>query len=295
MSEASSIAPPCPLCGATLDRGFVKLDRRVHTCPSCRHITVPAGVVVGPDGLSIYESDDSVFQQDGNIEYYLDAANALAAEDKAAFVTRICPERGRLLDVGASYGHFLAAASRDHDAWGLELNRAAVEWSTRTLGVRNQVGSLYEPPSSLPTPFDMITSWDVIEHLDEPRRALEACRGLLKPGGWLFLSTPDAGSLVARAMGRHWHYLDPLQHVNLFSRRNLGRLLEETGFTPRSWVYFGHRYRVSYVFNRLAYLTRESALRHAVRAAAWLGRPCGGMRVTIKMWDVIGVAARASR
>lgn len=169
-----------------------------------------------------------------------------------------------------------------------------MDWSKRNLGVRNEVGSLYEPPTSLPVPFDVITSWDVIEHLDEPRRALEACRRLLKPGGWLFLSTPDSGSLVARAMGRHWHYLDPLQHVNLFSRRNLGRLLERTGFSPRSWVYFGHRYRVSYVFNRLSYLTRQSGFRHLVRAAAWLGRPFGGMRITIKLWDVMGVAAQAS-
>lgn len=292
MNDGASPAPLCPLCGARLDTGFVKLKRRVHTCPACRHITVPAGVVVGSDGRSIYESDDPVFEQDGNIEYYLDEANALAAKDKVAFVGRFCAERCRLLDAGASYGHFLAAVSPHHDAWGLEVNRGAVEWSIQKLGVRNAVGSVYEPSSDLPMPFDVITAWDVIEHLAEPRQALDACRKLLRPGGWLFLSTPDAGSLAARAMGRHWHYLDPLQHINLFSRKNLARLLEETGFSPQGWDYFGHRYRLSYVFNRLSYLTRHSRLQHLMRAACALGRPFQGMRVTIKIWDVMGVAAQ---
>ena len=78
--------------------------------------------------------------------------------------------------------------------------------------------------------YDVICLLDVIEHLDDPRRALRECRSHIMTGGWIFLSTPDTGSLVARAMGRRWHYQDPVQHINLLSRRNLDRLLLESGF-----------------------------------------------------------------
>jgi SAM-dependent methyltransferase len=283
----------CPLCGAALDAGYLKLGRRVHTCRSCGHITVPEGVAVGPDGRSIYESPRPVFEQDGNIEYYLDESTTVAARDKAALVGRFCAPGTRLLDAGASYGHFLAVAQERFDACGLEINQAAVEWSIRHFGVRNTVGSVYAPPPGLAGPFGAITCWDIVEHLAEPERALRRCRDLVPTGGWLFLSTPDAGSLVARAMGRHWHYLDPLQHINLFSRGNLESLLRRAGFRPRQWVHLGHSYRVSYVANRLEYLLRDSALRHLARGLQIAVRPIRECHLTLKLWDVMAVAAQA--
>jgi SAM-dependent methyltransferase len=284
--------PGCPLCGAILQPWFQKLGRDVFRCPSCRHITVPSGVAIGEDGLSIYESEQPIFERDGNLEYYLDDSNMLAARTKASFVRQFCPNRGRLLDIGASYGHFLATIAPTHEAYGLELNRNAVAWGTERFAVRALVGSIYEPPADLPSSFDAISCWDVIEHLERPQLALIKCRELLAKGGWLFLSTPDAGSVVARLMGRHWHYLDPVQHINLFSRQNLIGVLEGMGFTIRGCQYFRHHYRVSYVINRLSYLAQGTALVPLVQLLGLLAAPIKPTRVPVKLWDVMGIAAQ---
>jgi SAM-dependent methyltransferase len=282
----------CPVCGAIPRPWFEKLGRKVHRCPACHHVSVPAGLALADDGLSIYESERPIFEMDGNIEYYLDDGNMLAAQAKAAFVREYCPERGRLLDVGSSYGHFLAAIGSAHEAYGLELNRRVVCWSIDHFGVASRVGSIYEMPSELPGSFDLITCWDVIEHLEHPQLALDRIRERLKPGGWLFLSTPDAGSIVARLMGRHWHYMDPVQHINLFSRSNLSRALLGAGFTIRNCRYLGHPYRVSYVLNRLSYLARETPAGAAIRLLTSVAGPLKRVRVSLKLWDVMGVAAQ---
>ena len=105
-----------------------------------------------------------------------------------------------------------------------------------------------------------MTAWDVIEHLDDPRRALAECRRNLEPGGWIFLSTPDAGSIVGRIMGHRWHYQDPVQHINLLSRYNLDRLLRESGFRVAGHITFGRSYRVSYIVSRLIFLLEQHPL-----------------------------------
>ncbi len=75
---------------------------------------------MAPDGRSIYESADAVFQRDGNAEYYLDETNVDAADAKARLVRRYWDGPGRLLDVGASFGHFLEAIGDSCDARGVE-------------------------------------------------------------------------------------------------------------------------------------------------------------------------------
>jgi SAM-dependent methyltransferase len=71
--------------------------------------------------------------------------------------------------------------------------------------------------------------FDVIEHIDPPRRTLERVHELLRPRGLLLLVTPDAASLSARVLGRRWPHLLP-EHVVCFSRDGLRRLLAATGF-----------------------------------------------------------------
>ena len=283
----------CAVCGAELVPWFERLGRGVSRCPSCRHIQVPAGIVRLANGLSIYEPEHAeVFKGEGNIDYYLDDGTQSAALTKAAFVRRFV-RSGSLLEVGSSFGHFLAAIRSSFDAYGVELNPTAVEWSRSTFNVRNFVGSVYQIPPSVPSSFDVITAWDVIEHLDEPRLALMRCRAHLKPGGWLFLSTPDAGSLASRVMGRRWLYHDPIQHVNLFSRANLVRVLRDCGFRVEGHTYFGRRYRLKYVLSRLEYLLADHPGRRVIGVLKRLPGRMLQSSITVKMWDVMGVAARA--
>ena len=282
----------CSVCGGGLAPWFERFGREVFRCPACRHIQVPAGVARLANGLSIYEPEHAdVFEGNGNADYYLDDGTHRAAVAKAAFVRQFVSS-GTLLDVGASFGHFLAVAGQTFTACGVELNPTAVEWSRSTFHVQNFVGSVYSIPPAVPAPFDVIAAWDVIEHLEEPRRALTKCRSYMKPEGWLFLSTPDAGSIVSRLLGSRWFYQDPVQHVNLYSRANLTRSLRECGFEVVAHTYFGRRYRLSYVLNRLEYLLQDHPARTLLGGMKKLPERLLQSSMTLKLWDVMGLAAR---
>ena len=92
-------------------------------------------------------------------------------------------------------------------------------------------------------------------------------------------------------MGRRWHYLDPIQHLVLFNRPNLARLLEATGFEVRAWRTFGRRYRVRYVLDRLYYLN-QGLLRRAVGLARSVSRAFLDSSIYLHFGDVLSVAAQ---
>lgn len=285
-------ASACPVCGGILADWVVKQQRQIQRCQKCALLWVPAGVAVGPSGASIYEEETPIFMLDGNADYYMDEGHIENFVSKLNWVEKYLPAKSRLLDAGANYGHFLKVASDRYDAVGFDISPAAVRWSVERFGVRNRIASIYDIPSDLGAPFDGVVSFDVIEHVPDPGAALTNLASLVKPGGLLFLSTPDAGSLVARLMGQRWHYLDPVQHIVLFNRANLTRLLRKTGFEPIAFRSVGHRYRLSYILDRLTYLHGRGMIGAILRAARALMRPFGAIPITLNLGDVMGVVAR---
>jgi 2-polyprenyl-3-methyl-5-hydroxy-6-metoxy-1,4-benzoquinol methylase len=289
----ASTAGACPLCLTPSPRWFEKSGRTIARCPACRVVFVPEGLARTASGATIYESDDPVFLADGNEAYYLDDEGSLAsAQEKVDWVGGHVAAGARILDVGAGFGHFLQAASSRFSATGLELGPAAVERARARAGVSCMVGSVYAMPAELERPFDAVTAWDFIEHVPDPMGALAAMSAAVRPGGHLFLSTPDAGSLAARVLGRHWHYLDPLQHLVLFGRANLESALVRAGFEPIAWRSFGHHYRMRYVFDRLRYLHPGGPLGWGLGLGRRLAAPFMDRLVYVRLQDVLGVAAR---
>ena len=79
--------------------------------------------------------------------------------------------------------------------------------------------------------FDFITMFHVLEHVSQPRQALEYARDLLQPDGRLILQVPNAASLQARTFGARWYGLDVPRHLINFTPRSLGLLLDQAGFS----------------------------------------------------------------
>jgi SAM-dependent methyltransferase len=291
-AEPAASAAACPLCRVAMRPWCVKAGRHLVRCPSCRLIVVREGLALTRSGVSIYEADDeSVFRADGNEGYYLDhETNLQNSRRKLAWVAHELPAGARLVDAGSNFGHFLAVARERYAASGFDVSPMAVAAARERFGVESIVASVYALPASLGS-ADAVTCWDVIEHLPDPLAALRALRALLRPGGLLFLSTPDAGSPVARVLGRRWHYLDPVQHITVFGRANLGTALARAGFAVVRVGSLGHDYRVRYVFDRLAYLHRRGVLGGAVAAARALARPLGGRSIHLDLGDVAIVTA----
>ncbi len=140
-----------------------------------------------------------------------------------------------VLDVGCAAGFFLEVAREEGwEAQGVELSAFAAEYARSRLGLQVFTGTLAE--AGLPSgSFDLITFWDVIEHLADPLAVLREARRVLRPGGLVVLSTGDISGATALVYGRRWRLLAPPGHLFYFSRRTLFALLRHLGFEVLQW------------------------------------------------------------
>ncbi|MGI8929011.1 MAG: class I SAM-dependent methyltransferase [Candidatus Limnocylindrales bacterium] len=176
-------------------------------------------------------------------------------------LTDLPQRRGRLLDVGAATGFFVdEAAAAGWEASGVEPSAWAASHARERLGVEVITGTLEE--TAYPTSaFDVVTMWEVIEHLPDPRATLREVHRILRPGGQLVLSTPDAGSVAARISGRHWlGWRKVPEHLYFFDCPNLDRLLVECGFNPVRHRYASLTVSVGFALDRLGALLGMSRI-----------------------------------
>lgn len=143
----------------------------------------------------------------------------------------------KLLDIGCSSGLFLnEAREAGFDGHGAELGAATSGFARDHFGLNVHTGD-WRDAGHADASFDVITLFDVIEHLPDPLAELVAIRRLLKPGGLLLQSTPDIDGLFPRASYLlankldYWPHPEPPHHLYQFSRRTLSALTEKAGYT----------------------------------------------------------------
>jgi SAM-dependent methyltransferase len=143
--------------------------------------------------------------------------------------------RRRLLDVGCGEGAFLTAMRRaGWDVQGLEPDATAAA-SARAAGVP-VVEQPLEADAFPAGSFDAVTMNHVIEHLHDPTEALRICHDLLRPGGVLWVATPNLSSRGHDLFGRDWIGLDPPRHLVLFTRSSLSRAVRAARFERQRFV-----------------------------------------------------------
>lgn len=138
----------------------------------------------------------------------------------------------RLLDVGCSSGAFLMSARKlGLDTTGVEPSAEAAATARRT-GLNVFTGFL-EDARFPDGAFDAATLIEVVEHLRDPRSLLVECRRVLKPGGILLITTPNAASWTARIMKSRWDGFDLRAmggHISFFNPRSIEMIAERTGY-----------------------------------------------------------------
>ncbi|MBI2664078.1 class I SAM-dependent methyltransferase [Candidatus Woesearchaeota archaeon] len=136
---------------------------------------------------------------------------------------------GKILDIGTASASFLhVAKKRGWQVYGVEPNKWLCGWAHRNYGLYVQPGTI----DSLNYPdgfFDVITLWDVLEHVPNPTWVLERCHRLLKPGGFLYVNYPDYESYASRVMKSKWIFLLSV-HLYYFTRTTIDKMLQKTGF-----------------------------------------------------------------
>ena len=219
--DSSDVNPACTSAGYAIAR-----------CPSCGHLFVSQGVNE--------EVLDDAYQQ----TYYAAAESGSGYVDYVAKaqqrtegfrwrlrdILRHTDAPGSLLDFGCAIGLFVKVAKDEGwHAIGYERSRWAAEYGRREFGVDIKLASDASDPFS-PASFDVVTLWDVIEHVEHPRTIISLVSNWLKVGGILALNTVNASSLGAWLAGSQWRHLAPPHHLQFFSRRSLIRLLHGAGF-----------------------------------------------------------------
>jgi SAM-dependent methyltransferase len=135
----------------------------------------------------------------------------------------------RLLDVGSGEGEFLASMQAlDWSVEGIEPSGEAVSIA-RKRGLAVVQGTLADVDLA-DASFDAITFRLVFEHLREPFAALQACRRALKPGGVLWIATPNLASEGHHLFGQHWIHLEPPRHPVIQTPDSARHLLARSGF-----------------------------------------------------------------
>jgi len=99
--------------------------------------------------------------------------------------------------------------------------------------------------------YDWVVAWDTIEHLDKPREYLTRCFELLRPGGYLALTSGDVSSWSARLLGRRWRLLTPPSHLTFFSRTGMCEMLTIAGFTQLQFDTVGYERTLAFSVFRL--------------------------------------------
>lgn len=221
----------CPVCfsaevGSRAQiRGFV--IRECRRC-KCRYLNE-----FPPDDELERLYNDRYFRSESDLQHGyasrdLDEANRRTSERRLALIRKVMATQARVLEVGAGNGMFGQFLAREFDYVGIDLSdEAAREARARGLEVyRAPLGRFVNTGAA----FDAVTLFHVFEHLRDPHDALARVSDLLKPGGFLFLITPDTESFLCAISGDRWVSYKLPEHLILYSRSALIELLEQSGF-----------------------------------------------------------------
>ncbi|MCA9710247.1 MAG: class I SAM-dependent methyltransferase [Myxococcales bacterium] len=221
---------PCPACASTSTRWAFVVDGFPHVrCRDCESVFVsplPSPGVIEGTYLDPRELVD------------LSASEARMRQEARARA-RVLQDRGcrRVLEIGCGAGFFVEAVLE----LGIEIEAVdpgpqAQRAAARGLPIPARWLEEHQPTG----PYDGIAMFELIEHLPRPLEALQQVYRWMRPGGTLALSTPNAGSLAGRLLGRRFPMLCPPHHLELFSRRGLDALLRRAGFQPWRWESFSN-------------------------------------------------------
>jgi SAM-dependent methyltransferase len=222
----------CPTCGAAKVSDLLAAPDRFHgrkeiyqlrRCSSCR---------------GVWLIDPPTPQEMGR-HYTQDYHKAIVAAGEGSAASRWKNQvklisryksGGTILDIGCSSGGFLSTMKGP--AWklfGIEMEESTAERARRTTGAEVFVGDAVQAPF-LPESFDVITGFDVLEHVYSPRKFLTKVREWLKPGGIFYSLMPNIASWEARVFASHWYGLELPRHLSHFSPTSLRYLMSEVGF-----------------------------------------------------------------
>ncbi|MCB9446972.1 MAG: class I SAM-dependent methyltransferase [Flavobacteriales bacterium] len=211
----------CTLCGAQALKDLPAFKRHyLCKCSNCGHVFARKI----PDQATLISHYDGYGRDD-----YL---SPLTVQSYHRLLDTFEPFRntGKLLDMGCGIGYFLEEAKkRGWEVYGTEYSTQAVNICA-SKGIHMKSGAVSKDMFA-PGMFDVVTSFEVIEHLHNVHDFVSAASLFLRSKGLLYITTPNFNSLLRYALGEKYNVLGYPEHLSYFTRSTLIRLAESEGFT----------------------------------------------------------------
>jgi 2-polyprenyl-3-methyl-5-hydroxy-6-metoxy-1,4-benzoquinol methylase len=218
----------CIICDSQRFRFlFEKNSYRIEKCLACELVQVTnvpetEQLEVGYD-QNFYEKYYKNLEKDYKKQRY----EYLNFQNKIDQIEKRLGKKGKILDVGCSFGFFLdAARERGWNVAGIELSEYAAAYASQRFGLsvvnKSILDAEFEGNS-----FDVITMWYVIEHLPNPKQVLQHLSNFLKEDGMLVVSTPNVESYRMKIQGKKWRIWIPPEHILYFSPKTIKKLCKQ--------------------------------------------------------------------
>ncbi len=210
---------------------ITKISRIGHRCDNCSFIFLwpqPTPKEIEDIYKKSYYKSWGVFTGMEKTETII-----LKKEISNRFLNKIMLRKnsGKILDIGSAFGYFMdKAVERGFDAYGVELSNFSSAIAKKRFGSKVFNGKLENArfPDGY---FDIITMFDLIEHIPEPVEFMKEVKRIIKPGGFIAITTPDTSSPSFKLLGYgqwfHWKF----EHLSYFNKKSIKELSKQTGFS----------------------------------------------------------------
>lgn len=223
-------AETCPSCGHSGAREWLRAPDRLHgrdveyilvRCPSCALVWLRNAPEPSEMHHHYTQAYDRLIAAAGENSpgRWRDRNEALAPYKRS----------GALLDLGCSSGAFLqTVCGRGWELFGIEMSEESANLAQRRTGATIFNGDILEAEFASNS-FDLITCFDVFEHLYEPHKVIARVAQWLRPGGIFYVLVPNIDSAEALVFGTYWHGLELPRHLFHYSPASLRYLAESVG------------------------------------------------------------------
>jgi len=223
----------CPLCESKHQKNIWTFKTGVINgiCLDCGHV-----YLTRKHSQSAIESHYKDFGQSYTNDYLKDQSNAIfeMARSRHKFLQQhLSNKPSSLLEIGCGYGHFLSLAGENRLRVGIEPSHEEAFFARKYFGISEIWGCGYEqfsiiPPSWPKDGFDLVCSFHVLEHLEEPHLFLKFAKRVLHKNGCLYLAVPNLFTLSPDLI--ELSFLSQSLHLHTFSPDTLSFLLAKEGF-----------------------------------------------------------------
>ncbi len=230
----------CILCGKNnAEIVFKDLGADILKCGKCGHFY--SSIDQSQDYGGYYEKEE-INEEDN---FWWNKAHEKMYND---FCDRFIKNKsGKLLDVGCGLGYFVKKASSfsKWQVFGYEMSKPAVKFAKEKLNLKNIFYGRVEDSDFEEKSFDIITLWDVIEHIPNPHGLLSYLNKILKDDGFLFIHTPNIKIQLPKAKIKKMikgireggHYMEAKDHVNIYSMETMSKVLERNNFLDVEFIH----------------------------------------------------------